>query len=73
MSAKSERVFLLTRRTVKWHRLRLHGDTIERLKYQKSWIKQGLIGTHYSSDSDDDSNGEALIAGLVRDEINKAF
>lgn len=73
MSAESERVFSLTRRTVEWHRSRLHGDTVERLECQKSWIKQGLIGTHYSSDSDDESDGEAPTAVSVRDEIDEAF
>jgi hypothetical protein len=71
MSAESERVFSLTRRTVEWHRSRLHGDTVERLECQKSWIKQGLIGTKYTSDSDDDSDGGAIMVASVRDELDE--
>lgn len=70
MSAESERVFSLTRRTVEWHRSRLHGDTVERLECQKSWIKQGLIGANYISDSDDDSDDGAVTTTSVRDEID---
>ena len=71
MSAESERVFSLTGRTVEWYRSRLHGDTVERLECQKSWIKQGLIGTKYTSDSDDDSDGEAIMVASVRDELDE--
>lgn len=70
MSAESERVFSLTRRTVEWHRSRLHGDTVERLECQKSWIKQGLIGANYTSDSDDDSDDGAVTTTSVRDEFD---
>jgi hypothetical protein len=69
MSAESERVFSLKRRTVEWHRSRLHGDTVERLECQKSWIKQGLIGTKYTSDSDNDSDSDTAIAASARDEL----
>lgn len=73
MSAGSERVFSLTRRTVEWHRSRLHGDTVERLECQKSWIKQGLIGTNYTSDYDNDSDGGMVTTASVRDEIDVSF
>jgi len=59
MSAESERVFSLTRRTLSWDRLRLASTTIEQIECQRSWIKQGLVSICYESDacnedSDDD-------------------
>ena len=59
MSAESERVFSLTRRTLSWDRLRLASTTIEQIECQRGWIKQGLVSICYESDecnedSDDD-------------------
>lgn len=47
MSAESERVFPLTRRTISWDRTRLSCNTIEQLECQKSWIKSGLIMDYF--------------------------
>jgi hypothetical protein len=62
MSAESERVFSLTRRTLSWDRLRLASTTVEQIECQRSWIKQGLVSICYESDacnedSDDYSEG----------------
>lgn len=73
MSAESERVFSPTRRTIEWHRARLHGDTVERLECQPSWIKQGWIGTDYTGDPDSDGDGEAPMAASAQDEIDEVL
>jgi hypothetical protein len=54
MSAESERVFSLTRRTISWDRTRLNCSTVEQLECQKSWIKSGLVMDYFESESDDE-------------------
>lgn len=54
ISAESERVFSLTRRTISWDRARLNCSTVEQLECQKSWIKSGLVMDYFESESDDE-------------------
>lgn len=58
MSAESERVFSLTRRTISWDRTRLNCSTVEQLECQKSWIKSGLIMDYFESESEDERETE---------------
>jgi len=58
MSAESERVFSLTRRTISWDRTRLNCSTVEQLECQKSWIKSGLIVDYFESESEDERETE---------------
>lgn len=64
MSAESERVFSLTRRTISWDRTRLKCSTVEQLECQKSWIKDGVTSEYYVDDSDEDDNEIAGEDGL---------
>ena len=57
MSAESERVFSMVRRTISWDRTSLKASTVEQMELQKSWIKQDIVEPYYGSDSED-SDGE---------------
>lgn len=70
MSAESERVFSLTRRTLSWDRLRLASTTVEQIECQRSWIKQGLVSICYESDVGDDEDSDDCSDG-AEDEVNE--
>lgn len=69
MSAESERVFSLTRRTLSWDRLRLASTTVEQIECQRSWIKQGLVSICYESDVGDNEDSDDCSDG-AEDEVS---
>ena len=58
MSAESERVFSMARRTVTFDRTSLNSEVIEHTKCHKSWVKQGLVDEDYGSSSDEEEPPE---------------